>query len=54
MKEAQKEALKDVVEPIDTQSGLIWKDRSYKRNERIKNENLLVGRIGNIAFDNEI
>jgi hypothetical protein len=43
-----------LAEPIDTQSGMIWKDRSFKKNERIRNENKLVGRIGNVAFDNVI
>lgn len=38
-------------EPIDSKSALIWKDRSFKKNERIRNENVLTGRIGNVAFD---
>jgi hypothetical protein len=29
LKESQQKALKQVMEPIDTLSGLIWKDRSH-------------------------
>ena len=39
---------------MDTQSGLIWKDRSFKKAERARNENLMNGRIGNVAFDHSM
>ena len=46
--------LDELADQIDTKSGLIWKDRSFKKLERERNMNKLSGRIGNIAFDNEL
>lgn len=54
LKDEQRLTLDALAEPIDTKSGLIWKDRSFKKLERERNENKLQGRIGNVAFDNEI
>jgi|LakMenEpi03Aug12_release.lakeMendotaPanAssembly.Ray.scaffolds.fasta_scaffold2982735_1 hypothetical protein len=39
---------------LERQSELIWKDRSNRVNEKIRLENLMVGRIGNFAFDTDI
>lgn len=40
--------------PIESQSVRIWKDRSYYKNQQVYNENLLKGKCGNFAFDNEL
>ena len=40
--------------PNDGQAELIWKDRSYAKNKLTFNENLLNGRCGYFAFDNDI
>ena len=54
LNDSAKKTLDDLAEPIDSKSALIWKDRSFKKDERIRNDNKLAGRIGNIAFDNQI
>ena len=42
------------ITPIDRESEMIWRDRSSRTNEKVRNENLLRGKIGDFAFDLDI
>lgn len=44
----------DELTPIESQSVRIWNDRSYLKNQNTFNENLLIGKCGNFAFDNDL
>jgi hypothetical protein len=48
---AEQKVIEQLEEPIDSHSGLIWKDRQFKKSERDRNANVMNGRIGNVAFD---
>ena len=53
LKDSQKQALVAVADPIDEHEQRIWKDRSYRANEKARNENAMAGHVGNLTFDNE-
>ena len=40
--------------PLERESELVWKDRQAKKNQITRHENLLVGRLGTYAFDNNM
>jgi hypothetical protein len=48
------QAIVDELTPNDTQSVQIWNDRSYSKKKLSFNENLLNGKCGNFAFDNDM
>jgi hypothetical protein len=44
----------DELTPIESQSVRIWNDRSYSKNQNTFNENQMIGKCGNFAFDNNL
>jgi len=44
----------DAMSKLERESELVWKDRTSRVNEQIRNENLLIGHIGSYAFDTDI
>lgn len=42
----QKRALYSVAQPIDGYETRIWKDRTFKVNEKLRNENMIAARVG--------
>lgn len=43
-----------IVTPLERASEMIWNDRSVRKNQIERKENLLMGQIGNYAFDVDI
>lgn len=50
----QEQEVVNELTPIEQQSVRIWNDRSYSKNQAIYNENLLNGKCGYFAFDNDM
>ena len=38
--------------PLERESELVWKDRQHKKDQKVRHENLVMGRVGTFAFDN--
>jgi hypothetical protein len=51
LKDSQKQALGTVAKPIEEHDQRIWKDRSFRQNEKARNENWMAGHVGNMAFE---
>ena len=39
--------------PLERESELVWKDRQHKKDQKVRHENLVMGRVGTFAFDNQ-
>jgi hypothetical protein len=43
-----------VDDPLERMSELIWKDKSYRKDQLVRWENFMRGKVGNAAFDVDI